>query len=369
MKEFFEERRLTGSISLNLKERGTWKVRKRTLCREILRIVDKYATEGYRLTLRQLYYQLITADLVPNHDRVYKKIGSVLDDLRYSGMLDWESIEDRGRIPYIPYSVDNVPDALRETAETYRLDRQTGQTKCVEVWTEKDAISGILKRTTQKYHVRLIVNKGYSSSTAMYRAYRRFAGELNAGRAVTVLYFGDHDPSGLDMIRDIRERVGHFLAVGDRWEPDHDHLAEWLKDNWLSVDWSEDFHKNHETVMESDAGKRYEKARIAWRSEVIRNYLHEQGLFRVVPIGLTMDQIREYNPPPNPAKVTDSRAAAYIEQFGPVSWEVDALEPRLMETIVDDAVRGEIDLDLFRQTVEREKEERSEIRQLADSYK
>ena len=89
-------------------------------------------------------------------------------------------------------TIDKIqPDALDDTANYYRLDRQRTQKQTIEVWTEKDAISGILKRITEKFHVRLGINKGYSSSAAMYRAYERFVEDINQGRKVTVLYFGD----------------------------------------------------------------------------------------------------------------------------------------------------------------------------------
>lgn len=89
MKEAFEKRILTGNISIVLeKHLPTWTADKNVLIQNIISITTNYAAQGYRLTLRQLYYQLVAADAIPNHDKVYKKIGTILDDCRYSGIED-----------------------------------------------------------------------------------------------------------------------------------------------------------------------------------------------------------------------------------------------------------------------------------------
>jgi len=196
MTEHFEERKLTGLISLTLSDKSKWVKDKAQLCMEIRSILSAFARQGYTLTLRQLYYQLVASGAIRNDDVVYKKMSGILDDLRYSGKVDWDAIEDRGRVPYIPWSTTGIDAAIQTVIDQYRLNRQEGQPCHIEVWTEKDAISGILKRVTSEYHVQLVVNKGYSSSSAMHNAYERFAEVLNEGRNVKILYFGDHDPAG-----------------------------------------------------------------------------------------------------------------------------------------------------------------------------
>lgn len=364
MNERFEDRRLSGTINLKLKGRGRWTVDKTDICRSIIDVVSRYMGEGYRLTLRQLYYQLVAADLIPNHDTVYKKLSSLLDDLRYSGHIDWDAIEDRGRVPYLPYWVEGIRDALTDTARQYRLNRQQGQDKIVEVWTEKDAISGILKRITTRYHCRLVVNKGYSSSTAMYRAYERFVKHINEGNSVVVLYFGDHDPSGLDMVRDIEDRILTFLSKGERFR---DRLVEDWWDNtgfgpWNIADWNGDYTDVVADLLDGneDVWEKYNEGRR-------RFYLDSKESFIVRHIGLTMSQIEEFNPPPNPAKMTDPRAKWYLEEFGETSWEVDAIEPRIMESIVSSAIEEEIDVDKYQAVVEREREEKDQIIKISEN--
>lgn len=310
MKEQFDKRRLAGTLNVACKfDDGSvrkWTAQKSTVVSQIQEIVEYYEGLGYKLTLRQLHYQFVSRNWIVNHDTAYKKLGKILDDCRYGGLVDWNSIEDRGRVPHLPYYVDDIPDAVNDTLRHYRLDRQRGQTNHVEVWTEKDALSGIMKRTTEKYGVKLVVNKGYTSSSAIYGAYNRFADKLETDHDVTILYFGDHDPSGLDMIRDVRERLEFMFINGDR-----------------GTDCSN---------------------------------------FNVIPIGLTMQQIKKYKLPPNPAKMTDGRSAAYIEKFGKLCWEVDALNPEILTEVVEYNIIDQIDLRQYNDTVEQEGKDKAKLK-------
>ena len=272
-REKFEDRSLTGNVSITCKyDDGTvriWDTRKEEVIEHIIDIVDEYESQGYRLTLRQLHYQLVKSNWIVNHDRAYKKLGGILDDCKYAGIIDWDNIEDRGRKPFLPYWVHSVEDALNDTVDQYRINRQEGQDVHVELWTEKDALSAILQRSTIKYHIQLVVNKGYTSSSAIYNAYKRCVSNIMNGRRVVILYFGDHDPSGLDMIRDIRNRLQLMLREGDYYD------------------------------------------------ELFCDYPIED-LFSVLPIGLTMEQINQYKLPPNPTKLTDTRSKKYVKKFGKV---------------------------------------------------
>lgn len=305
--EYFKNRSLTGVINLQCKyEDGTvrvWTEDKAAVCEHIKKIINDYQQQGYTLTLRQLHYQLVTRNWIINHDSAYKKLSNILDDLRYSGQVDWSAIEDRGRVPYLPYWVTGIDEAIQDTINNYRLDFQDGQHEYIELWTEKDALSGILKRVTERFHIQLVVNKGYTSSTAIYAAYQRFVGRISRGQKVTVLYFGDHDPSGLDMVRDIRERLEFFFENGM-----HQHLVD---------------------------GSFFEDC------------------LEIVHIGLTKEQIRKYNPPPNPTKLTDSRAAKYIQLHGKTCWEVDALEPSTLIKIVEKNIINLIDVDKFNEMIQK----------------
>jgi len=262
-------------------------------------IIEEYAQEGYKLTLRQLYYQLVSRDIIPNRVQEYAKLSRLLVNGRMTGAVDWEAIEDRIRVPFLPYWFAGVEDAISDTIEHYRLNRQDGQDVYLELWVEKDALSGVLRRVTSYYHINLMVNRGYSSCTAMHDAYERFKQQEDGGIDTVVLYLGDHDPSGLDMIRDVRERLGEFGV-----------------------------------------------------SPEVRH------------VGLTMQQIKEYNPPPNPAKITDPRTKCYIAEHGDTSWEVDALNPKVLHQLVKENVEDLIDMDLFNEMIEQERKDKKELLKL-----
>lgn len=275
----------------------------------INKIIDEYSAEGYKLTLRQLYYQLVSRDIIPNNLREYAKLSGLLVKGRMAGVVDWDAIEDRIRRPFLPYWIAGIKAAIEDTIDQYRLDRQKGQDVYIEVWVEKDALSGVLKRITSYFHVNLMVNRGYSSCTAMHDAYERFQKQIDAEKKVVILYLGDHDPSGLDMIRDIRERLQEFGL----------------------------------NFFESE---------------------EETEGFTIKQIGLTTEQVKKYNPPPNPAKFTDPRANWYIEQFGKTCWEVDALNPKILHQLVTSNIQSLIDMDKFNSIIKQEETDKKRMGKL-----
>ena len=269
---------------------------------QINSIIDEYSAEGYRLTLRQLYYQLVSRDIITNNQKEYAKLSSLLVKGRMAGEVDWNIIEDRIRMPFIPYWVNDIPDAVQDTIDQYRLNRMMNQDVYIELWVEKDALSGVLKPITSYYHINLMVNRGYSSCSAMYDSYKRFS-QHYGDKECHVLYLGDHDPSGLDMDRDIHDRLYEF-----------------------GVD------------------------------------------IEVERVALTSEQIRKYNPPSNPVKFTDSRADAYIVQFGKTSWEVDALNPKTLNTLIRSRINKLIDVDLFKQKIDDEEKDKRVLQAFSSKF-
>jgi len=264
-------------------------------------ILEEYSTQGYVLTLRQLYYQLVGRGIIANEVREYTKVMKTLTMGRMNGLIDWDMIEDRSRRPHMDYAVAGISDALQDTIDQYKLDRQKGQSHSIEIWTEKDAVSNILKRVSRYYHLRLSINRGYTSVSAMYVAYRRIRRQMAlTERDTIILYVGDHDPSGLDMIRDIEDRFCEF-GIDD---------------------------------------------------------------IKIIPVALTMDQIEEYNPPPNPAKINDPRASQYILEHGDESWELDALEPEVLRSITEGAVKEHLDQDLFDDVLSQEESDKVRLEEL-----
>jgi hypothetical protein len=277
-------------------------------------IIEEYQSEGYVLTLRQLYYQLVSRDIIPNKDSEYSKLSTLLKEGRMGGIVDWGAIEDRLRVPSKPPSWDSPAEIIDACIKSYARDRQDGQPVYLEVWVEKDALSGVLKRVTEKYHINIMVNRGYSSASAMHDAFLRFVhNAAYENKPAKILYLGDFDPSGLDMIRDIRDRIEEFQeGYGD-------------------------------------------------------GSLVEEMKFSVVPIALTTDQIAEYQPPPNPAKITDPRSDWFIHKYGATSWEVDALPPQALNSILEEAITDEMDMEEYQGMLKLEENEKWTLREIKEN--
>lgn len=187
-----------------------WKPATLELLKKITKIVEDYDRQGYRMTLRQLYYQLVSADILPNQQKEYAHLSRILKEARMAGLVDWEFIEDRVRVPKKHSQFDDIPDLIDAAVGSYRRDRWEDQDNFVEVWVEKDALSGVLWPICNEFHVTLLVNRGYSSVTAMHDAANRLKEQERAGKSCTIIYVGDHDPSGEDMVRDVEGRLRIF---------------------------------------------------------------------------------------------------------------------------------------------------------------
>jgi hypothetical protein len=255
------------------------------------RIFAEYQAAGYILTLRQLYYQFVSRDLLPNNVQSYKRLGSVINDARLAGLVDWELMEDRTRNLQVQPAWSNPAEIVSACAQQLRIDKWADQDYRPEVWCEKDALAGVFERVCQELQAPYFSCRGYTSQSEMWVAGRRLAAWTKKGQTPLIFHFGDHDPSGIDMTRDITDRLELFM-----------------------------------------------------------------GGVKLERLALNMDQVEEHEPPPNPAKITDSRAAAYIEMYGDKSWELDALPPDVLAGLVRDAILAVRDEDEWQAAVERENE-------------
>ena len=260
----------------------------------------EYANQGYDLTLRQLYYQFVARALIPNTDRSYKRLGNIVSDARLLGYLDWDYIVDRTRTPNKAPSWASPAELIEAAASQYQEPVWADQDTVVEVWVEKEALAGVVERTADRERVLSFSCRGYVSQSAMWRAAQR---HLNRSQDTVVLHLGDHDPSGIDMTRDIQDRLDLF---------------------------------------ESGAA--------------------------VYRIALTMDQIEEQDPPPNPTKLTDSRAGAYVAEFGYDSWELDALDPGYLDTLITEHISRWRDEDAFQAALQIEAANREELMAAAANW-
>lgn len=286
-------------------------------------VLREYAAAGYDMNLRQLYYQFVSRDWIANKDSEYKRLGKIVADARMAGLLDWSHMDDLTRRLRSFGGFDSPEQFMEDAFKGFSRDLWEGQDEYVEVWVEKDALVSIIGGAAGKFRCPFFSCRGYSSQSAMWRAANRLNKVIENGRKVTILHLGDHDPSGIDMTRDITDRLSHFIQGN------------------MQV---------YEGLSPANA------------------YATTMDNFAVDRIALTMDQIDQYGPPPNPAKITDSRSREYIYEYGHESWELDALTPAVLEDLVADGIRGHLDIDLFNKQIERENEESEALESIGDRW-
>jgi hypothetical protein len=177
------------------------------------RICADYKRQGYDLTLRQLYYQFVSRDLIANRDTEYKRLGNIINDARLAGLLDWDYIVDRTRNLRGLAHWDDPSSVLYSAAYGYRTDRWANQPHYVEVWIEKDALVGVITRACNDLDVPFFSCRGYTSQSELWGAARRLIRHTDTGQKAVIIHLGDHDPSGIDMTRDITDRLALFGAV------------------------------------------------------------------------------------------------------------------------------------------------------------
>lgn len=250
-------------------------------------IIKEYADAGYDLTLRQLYYQFVSRGLIENKQKEYKRLGSVINNARMAGFIDWDAIVDRTRTLRQTSHWKNTSEIIESCVQCFKLDKWKNQDYRPEVWIEKDALVGVIAGICEQLDVPYFSCRGYTSQSSMWGASKRM---LYHNQIPFIIHLGDHDPSGIDMSRDIRDRL-HIFGINDL-------------------------------------------------------------VFK--RIALNRSQVDKYNPPPNPAKLTDTRAYEYISEHGEESWELDALEPKVIVSLIKGTVLSVRDENLWQGAVDAE---------------
>jgi len=273
------------------------------LIEKINEVIKEYDKQGYSLTLRQVYYQLVARGIIPNNDKQYKLTGSAINDARLAGLINWYAIEDRTRYIRKRSHWETPADIINSAKEGYYKNHWENMENYIEVWVEKDALIGIVEKACSSLDVPNFSCRGYTSQSEMWRASQRFIEKQDEGKNNILIHLGDHDPSGIDMTRDIKERLKFFEA----------------------------------------------------NVEVKR-------------IALNRDQIDIFNPPENPAKITDSRANDYIKKYGKSSWELDALPPNELEELLREEIYCYIDEDEWLRKEKEIQKEKAQLKALSDNF-
>ena len=269
-------------------------------------IINEMQSQGFTLTLRQLYYQFVARGWIANTVHNYGRLGRIINEGRLAGEIDWNAIEDRTRSLKRESTWQSPQDIIEAAAASYARDKWADQPVYVEVWIEKEALAGVFAAACDPLSVPFFCCRGYPSQSEVWAAGKRFCQEvIHHDQELHILHFGDHDPSGIDMTRDIVDRMRMFVG-----------------------------------------GTHVYVERLA----------------------LNMDQVEEHNPPPNPAKMTDSRFADYADKFGTSSWELDALDPPMLVSLVTEKVIALRDEEIWAASVARETEERDQLTAAADDW-
>lgn len=267
-------------------------------------IIAEYEAQGFALTLRQIYYQMVSRDIIPNNLKSYKNLGSVVNDARLAGLIDWDHVTDRTRSLRKNSHWDSPGDIINSAAAGYRIDMWARQDYRPEVWIEKDALLGVIEGVCTELDVPYFSCRGYTSQSEMWGGAQRIEAWAKSGSQTPVIFhFGDHDPSGKDMTRDIVDRIEMFM-----------------------------------------------------------------GGVKLERLALNMNQVRKYKPPPNPAKITDSRSKGYIAEFGNESWELDALKPDVIVDLIRKNVTGLVDKKIWNEDRERLETERRLLQKAAREW-
>ena len=178
-------------------------------------LIYAWAQEHKPVTVRQLYYRLSTLDAVPKTEAGYKAVGRLCTLMRKRGEIPYEYFADSTRWQRKPRTFNNMQDALNDTATHYRRALWQEQQGVVEIWIEKEALVGVIFEVTSEWDVGLMPVKGYPSQTYLHAAGKSINAATSAGKKSHIFYFGDYDPSGVDIFRNIAEQLKIFAPDAD----------------------------------------------------------------------------------------------------------------------------------------------------------
>jgi len=270
-----------------------------TVLTECIRILAEYPDQ---ITLRQLYYRLVAAQVIENCQKSYKRLVAMLTKARKDGTISPAAFCDLTRESRGPYGWLDLGDYAQGMAQRYSRLCWQSQPRYLEVWVEKEALATVFAPLCGRHQVRLVVCRGYPSVSCLYEAARRFASEAGDGRECFLSYFGDFDPSGVDIPRNIGDEL-------DAWAPG--------------------------------------------------------AAPAVSVVALTPEQIADHNLPPAPPKHTDTRAARFVAKHGRDTVELDALPPGALRELIESAIVAHIDAAPWRAETDAENAERERLAEIA----
>jgi 5S rRNA maturation endonuclease (ribonuclease M5) len=275
-----------------------------TKTKEILGLIRKLITQhrGRKLTLRQVFYQLVAKKIIPNNLRAYKNLSYLIAKARKNGDIPWDVIRNHTRFVIKENSWPNFKDFTKKIEKIYHKSKLANQRNYIEIWIEKDSLREWFEPITKEFDVPLIICRGYPSITTLYEASKRLK-EIQ--KPIHILYFGDFDPSGEDIFRTIKEKL--------------------IKDFGVN-----------------------------------RRKLH------IKKVALTLKDIKKYKLPPAPTKSTDSRSGKFVKKYGDFAVELEALPVRVLEQKIKRSIKSLLNWKQFQKDLKKEKQETKKLRKLIE---
>jgi hypothetical protein len=268
------------------------------LLAQVKEIIESY---DFALTLRQIYYQLVAKQIISNQKKNYMKLSRLCVIGRDEGILSEDAFADRLRQVDKPNSWRDLTDFMGTVKRAYRKDKWEEQDAYLEIWTEKDALRGVITPVTYAYDVNLLIVRGQVSRTAIYESYERFAGKIDEGKDCYLYYFGDFDPSGLSIYNSLTERIRNYGEAGE--------------------------------------------------------YINFKR------IALTPEQIEEYSLPSDPGKKSDPNYKRFVSEYGDNVVELDSLPPDVLRELIRDCIEENIAYELLAQVKETEIKEQVRLQE------
>jgi hypothetical protein len=347
-------------------------------------LIAKFRAAGMEITQRSIFYALVSKKEIANSQAEAQALSGLITNARLAGHIDPYAIDDPTRSFYTVDAWGSPVDVLSEAARDYQRRMWDGQSLYPELYVEKDAVVGYALPKARELHLPVYSGRGYSSWPGLFDAAQRYARALQDGRLVVAFHLGDHDPSGIDMTRNIAASL--WLLFRSRVPQIRSDPDSGLADGFAGFSWAEiaaalgakpltwkDYESEHKELF--PYGQTRYEIETAFPGRLI-----------VQRLALNLDQIQASgNFPPNPlktknGKLSDSRAPAYkaymtdrgLATQAEESWELDALpvigEATAIGDVIDDAVTPLVDHDTWRGAKAEADRERSALERMARNW-
>lgn len=271
---------------------------------DLIQAANEVLSAEHPMTIRQLFYRLVSILNLNNCRADYQKLSRVMTQARESGEIDPEWIVDRSKPEIIPNVWEDVRGYLKTVSRGYKRNYWRDQPHYTEVWIEKDSLTGSIDETIEELGITLRTHRGYGSTTKKLEIASLFD---SIDKPMTIFYIGDFDPSGVDIERDLLQKVKRY--------------------------------------MKSD------------RRIILKR------------LGILREDIEQFNLPPLRVKERDPRAKGFCQAYGTDVVEADALPPTELRSRIKEAVTSLIYYDRWNRNVSVEEAEFESIRSFVENYK